>query len=155
DAGYGLLACCCLSESLATTHWSLRRVRVSSRAAEFLTRVLGWSRYIGELLDQISEAAAWLGQNSELRPRSLDALSEEISAILRRHDTDAPAATAILRLRRREILRLALGSVAGPLPLSDLAQGLTDVTTATIDGLLRTVRRGDGLGSDSLEFAVI
>ncbi|GHD39587.1 bifunctional [glutamine synthetase] adenylyltransferase/[glutamine synthetase]-adenylyl-L-tyrosine phosphorylase [Mycetocola manganoxydans] len=155
DPDYGLLAFRRLSESLGTTHWFLRMLRDSSSVAEKLTRVLSGSRYIGELLDQIPEAVAWLEQDSELRPRSLDALSEEISAILRRHDTDAPAATAIRRLRRREILRLALGSVAGPLPLSDLAQGLTDVTTATIDGLLRTIRRGDGLGTDSLEFAVI
>ena len=34
-------------------------------------------------------------------------------------------------------------------------RGLTDVTTATIEGLLRAIRRADGLGSDALEFAVI
>lgn len=155
DPDYGLLAFRRLSESLGGTHWFLRMLRDSSGVAEKLTRVLSGSRFIGELLDQIPEAAAWLEHDSELRPRPLDALTEEISAILRRHDTDAPAATAIRRLRRREILRLALGSVTGTLGLTDLAQGLTDVTTATIDGLLRTVRRADGLGEDVLEFAVI
>lgn len=155
DPDYGLLAFRRLSESLGGTHWFLRMLRDSSGVAEKLTRVLSGSRFIGELLDQIPEAAAWLEHDSELRPRPLDALSEEISAILGRHDTDAPAAKAIRRLRRREILRLALGSVTGTLSLADLAQGLTDVTTATIDGILRTVRRGDGFGPESLEFAVI
>ena len=155
DPDYGLLAFRRLSESLGTTHWFLRMLRDSSGVAEKLTHVLSGSRYIGELLDQIPEAAAWLEQAAELRPRSLVTLHDEISAILGRHDSDAAAATAIRRLRRRELLRLALGSVTGTLPLSDLAQGLTDVTTATIDGLLRTIRRTDGLDEDSLEFAVI
>lgn len=155
DPDYGLLAFRRLSESLGTTHWFLRMLRDSSGVAEKLTHVLSGSRFIGELLDQIPEAAAWLEQPAELRARSLGALQEEITAILGRHDTDDPAARAIRRLRRREILRLALGSVTGDLQLSDLASGLTDVTTATIEGLLRTIRRADGLGSDSLEFAVI
>lgn len=155
DPDYGLLAFRRLSESLGGTHWFLRMLRDSSGVAEKLTRVLSGSRFIGELLDQIPEAAAWLEHDSELRPRPLDALTEEISAILGRHDTDAPAAKAIRRLRRREILRLALGSVTGTLSLTELAQGLTDTTTATIDGVLRTVRRADGLGPDALAFAVI
>ena len=155
DPDYGLLAFRRLSESLGGTHWFLRMLRDSSGVAEKLTRVLSGSRFIGELLDQIPEAAAWLEDDTELRPRTLDALTEEISAILGRHDTDDPAAKAIRRLRRREILRLALGSVAGTLALADLAHGLTDVTTATIDGLLSTVRRADGLGPDALDFAVI
>lgn len=155
DPDYGLLAFRRLSESLGGTHWFLRMLRDSSGVAEKLTRVLSGSRFIGELLDQIPEAAAWLEHDSELRPRTLDALTEEISAILGRHDTDAPAAKAIRRLRRREILRLALGSVTGTLSLTELAQGLTDTTTATIDGVLRTVRRADGLGPDALAFAVI
>ncbi|MET0887609.1 MAG: bifunctional [glutamine synthetase] adenylyltransferase/[glutamine synthetase]-adenylyl-L-tyrosine phosphorylase [Mycetocola sp.] len=155
DPDYGLLAFRRLSESLGTTHWFLRMLRDSSGVAEKLTHVLSGSRFIGELLDQIPEAAAWLEHEAELRPRSLATLDEEIGAILGRHDTDVPAAKAIRRLRRREILRLALGSVTGTLPISELAQGLTDVTTATIGGLLRIVRRTDGLGADSLEFAVI
>jgi glutamate-ammonia-ligase adenylyltransferase len=155
DPDYGLLAFRRLSESLGTTHWFLRMLRDSSGVAEKLTHVLSGSRFIGELLDQIPEAAAWLEQDAELRPRSLATLDDEISAILGRHESDAPAAKAIRRLRRREILRLALGSVAGTLPISELARGLTDVTTATIGGLLRTIRRAEGLGEDSLEFAVI
>ncbi|MET1051751.1 MAG: bifunctional [glutamine synthetase] adenylyltransferase/[glutamine synthetase]-adenylyl-L-tyrosine phosphorylase [Mycetocola sp.] len=155
DPDYGLLAFRRLSESLGGTHWFLRMLRDSSGVAEKLTRVLSGSRYIGELLDQIPEAAAWLEHDSELAPRPIDALTDEITSILTRHESAESAAKAIRRLRRREILRLALGSVAGTLTLSELATGLTDVTTATIDGLLRTIRRSDGLGSDALEFAVI
>src|SRR5690606_8459741 len=72
-----------------------------------------------------------------------------------RHDTDAAAAQAIRRVRRREILRLALGGVLGVIELPELSSGLTDITTATIRGLLRLIRRTDGLGDEDLEFAVI
>ena len=155
DPDYGLIAFRRLSESLGGTHWFLRTLRDSSGVAERLTRVLSGSRFIGELLDQIPEAAAWLADNNDLRPRSLSAIEDEMSAILARHDTDDAAALAIRRVRRREILRLALGGVLGVTDLRDLSRGLTATTTGTIRGLLRLIRRTDGLGESDLEFAVI
>ncbi|PWC08071.1 bifunctional [glutamine synthetase] adenylyltransferase/[glutamine synthetase]-adenylyl-L-tyrosine phosphorylase [Mycetocola zhujimingii] len=155
DPDYGLIAFRRLSESLGGTHWFLRTLRDSSGVAERLTRVLSGSRYIGELLDQIPEAAAWLADNNDLHGRSLAAIEDEMTAILARHDTDAAAAKAIRRVRRREILRLALGSVLGVIELPELSRGLTDITTGTIRALVRLIRRTDGLGEDSLEFAVI
>ncbi|AWB86521.1 bifunctional [glutamine synthetase] adenylyltransferase/[glutamine synthetase]-adenylyl-L-tyrosine phosphorylase [Mycetocola zhujimingii] len=155
DPDYGLIAFRRLSESLGGTHWFLRTLRDSSGVAERLTRVLSGSRYIGELLDQIPEAAAWLADNNDLHGRSLAAIEDEMWAILARHDTDAAAAKAIRRVRRREILRLALGSVLGVIELPELSRGLTDITTGTIRALVRLIRRTDGLGEDSLEFAVI
>ncbi|MFU8947916.1 bifunctional [glutamine synthetase] adenylyltransferase/[glutamine synthetase]-adenylyl-L-tyrosine phosphorylase [Mycetocola zhadangensis] len=155
DPDYGLIAFRRLSESLGGTHWFLRTLRDSSGVAERLTRVLSGSRFIGELLDQIPEAAAWLADNNDLRARSLTAIEDEMKAILARHDTDAAAAQAIRRVRRREILRLALGGVLGVIELPELSSGLTDITTATIRGLLRLIRRTDGLGDEDLEFAVI
>lgn len=155
DPDYGLIAFRRLSESLGGTHWFLRTLRDSSGVAEKLTRVLSGSRFIGELLDQIPEAAAWLADNNDLRARSLSAIEDEMSAILARHDTDDAAALAIRRVRRREILRLALGGVLGVTELRELSRGLTAITTGTIRGLLRLIRRTDGLGEADLEFAVI
>jgi len=155
DPDYGLLAFRRLSESLGGTHWFLRMLRDSSGVAERLTRVLSGSRYIGELLDQIPEASAWLEDDRELKPRSLTTLRDEASSILRRHADAEPAAKAIMRMRRRELLRLAISSVLGVVELQQLGAGLTDVTTATLDGVLRAIRRRDGLGPDALEFAVI
>jgi glutamate-ammonia-ligase adenylyltransferase len=155
DPDYGLIAFRRLSESLGGTHWFLRTLRDSSGVAERLTRVLSGSRFIGELLDQIPEAAAWLADDNDLHARSLSAIEDEMRAILARHDTDAAAAQAIRRVRRREILRLALGGVLGVIELPEISTGLTDVTTATIRGLLRLIRRTSGLGDSDLEFAVI
>ncbi|MCP2030767.1 glutamate-ammonia-ligase adenylyltransferase [Okibacterium sp. HSC-33S16] len=155
DPDYGLIAFRRLSESLGGTHWFLRTLRDSSGVAQRLTRVLSGCRFIGELLDQIPEAAAWLADNKDLHPRSLTAIEDEMRAILARHDTDAAAAQAIRRVRRREILRLALGGVLGVTELPELSSGLTDITTATIRGLLRLIRRADGVGEADLEFAVI
>ncbi|GGE87934.1 bifunctional [glutamine synthetase] adenylyltransferase/[glutamine synthetase]-adenylyl-L-tyrosine phosphorylase [Mycetocola zhadangensis] len=155
DPDYGLIAFRRLSESLGGTHWFLRTLRDSSGVAERLTRVLSGSRFIGELLDHIPEAAAWLADDSDLHSRSLSAIEDEMRAILARHDTDAAAAQAIRRVRRREILRLALGGVLDVIELPELSRGLTDITTATIRGLLRLIRRTEGLGENDLEFAVI
>ena len=154
DPDYGLLAFRRLSESLGESHWFLRMLRDSSGAAERLTRVLSGSRFIGELMDRIPESAAWLAGDEDLLPRSSTALGEEIAAILRRHDSPDTAAAAIRAVRRREVLRLAMSSTVGMLDVQGLAAGLTDVSTATLAGLLGAVRRIGGLGAD-IEFAII
>lgn len=154
DPDYGLLAFRRLSESLGESHWFLRMLRDSSGAAERLTRVLSGSRFIGELMDRIPESAAWLAGDEDLLPRPSTALGEEIAAILRRHDSPDTAAAAIRAVRRREVLRLAMSSTVGMLDVQGLAAGLTDVSTATLAGLLGAVRRIGGLGAD-IEFAII
>ena len=90
DPDYGLLAFRRLSDALGKTHWYLRMLRDSSDAAQRLTRVLSGSRFVGELLERIPEAVAWLEDVEELRPRSLAALRDETRAVLaRHHDVDA------------------------------------------------------------------
>jgi len=154
DPDYGLLAFRRLSESLGDSHWFLRMLRDSSGAAERLTRVLSGSRFIGELMDRIPESAAWLAGDEDLLPRSRAALDEEIAAILRRHDSTDSAAAAIRAVRRREVLRLATSSTVGLLDVQRLAAGLTDISSATLTGLLGAIRGVGGVGG-GIEFAII
>ncbi len=164
DPDYGFLAFRRLSDNLGSTYWFLRMLRDSSGAAERLTRVLSGSRYIGELLEKIPEAVAWLEDEDDLQPRPLKALRDETSAVLGRHES-ADAAAAILRAaRRREMLRLAFASLLGQINLDQLGQGLTDVNATYIQGVIAAIRGGElsdpaqstaSASPDGIEFAVI
>jgi glutamate-ammonia-ligase adenylyltransferase len=114
--------------------------------------VLSGSQFVGALFERIPEAAAWLENEDELRPRQLGQLLDESQATLARHSGDEDAAALALRTaRRREVLRLALASIVGAITIDELAQGLTDVTTAILSGALALVHRyGDGI-----EFGIV
>ncbi|MER3390024.1 MAG: bifunctional [glutamine synthetase] adenylyltransferase/[glutamine synthetase]-adenylyl-L-tyrosine phosphorylase [Microcella sp.] len=152
DPDYGLLAFRKLSEALGESYWFLRMLRDSSGAAERLTKVLAASRYVGGLFERIPEGAAWLENDDELRPRSLDALLEETYATVARHEGDDDAAAKALRTaRQREILRLALSGILDVSTIQEVGRGLTAVTTALLTGVLSLVHPDD----DGIEFAII
>lgn len=156
DPDYGLLAFRRISERLGDTPWFLRMLRDSSGAAESLTRLLSSSRYVGELMEWIPESVAWLDGAEKLRPRSWAALDEEARAIQTRHTTTTGALTAVRALRRRELLRTAMGSVLDVLTIGDVAAALTGITEATIQAALRAVRREVvGPEDDDLDFSII
>ena len=156
DPDYGLLAYRRISERLGDTPWFLRMLRDSSGAAERLTHVLSGSRYIGELMEWIPESVAWLDSEDQLRPRSGVALQEEARAIQTRHETIGDAMRAVRNLRRRELLRLAFGTILGTLTIEELAEGLTTVSEVTIQATLRAVRREIVPPEDAaLDFSVI
>ncbi|WP_431806145.1 bifunctional [glutamine synthetase] adenylyltransferase/[glutamine synthetase]-adenylyl-L-tyrosine phosphorylase [Microbacterium paraoxydans] len=156
DPDYALLAFRRISERLGDTSWFLRMLRDSSGAAESLTRLLSSSRYIGELLEWIPESVAWLDSTERLRPRGGAALDEEARAIQTRHETVADALRAVRALRRRELLRTAMGAVLDVLTIEEVATALTDITAATIQAGLRAVMREVVPPEDAaLDFAVI
>lgn len=152
DPDYGLLAFRKLSEDLGEAYWFLRMLRDSSGAAERLTSVLSGSRFVGALFERIPEAAAWLENEDELRPRPLDQLLDETRATVARHDGDEEAAALALRTaRRREILRLALAAIVGSITVAELGRALSDITSAILTGALALAHRfGDGI-----EFGII
>ena len=152
DPDHGLLAFRRLSDDLGEAYWFLRMLRDSSAAAQRLTQVLSGSRFVGDLFERIPEAAAWLENDGELRPRSLDVLLEESRATVARHYDDADAAALALRTaRRREILRLAMSGILGTITVEEVGTGLSDITTAILTGVLAIAHRyGDGI-----EFAII
>ncbi|TQO24352.1 bifunctional [glutamine synthetase] adenylyltransferase/[glutamine synthetase]-adenylyl-L-tyrosine phosphorylase [Paramicrobacterium agarici] len=154
DPDYGLLAFRRLSDALGSSHWFLRMLRDSSMVAERLTRVLSSSRYVGELLAAFPESSAWLEDDTELRPIGFPALRDEMRAIFSRHESLERAAKAVLRVRRREILRLALGAILDIDGVTELGPALADVTDATLQGMLRQIR-ATVPGGELLEFAIV
>lgn len=156
DPDYALIAFRRISERLGDTPWFLRMLRDSSGAAESLTRLLSSSRYVGELMEWIPESAAWLDSSELLRPRSGAALDEEARAIQTRHRNVGDALQAVRALRRRELLRTAMGGVLDVLSIEQIATSLTEITDATIQSALRAVRREIvPAEDDALDFAVI
>jgi len=152
DPDYGLLAFRRLSEDLGESHWFLRMLRDSSGAAHRLTQVLSGSRYVGALFERIPEAAAWLENDAELRPRGLDELLDETAATIARHgEAVEAAATALRGARRREVLRVALGAIVGVVSVEELGLALSDATSAMLTGALRLARRDD----DGIEFGIV
>lgn len=147
DPDHGLLSFRRLSDDLGEAYWFLRMLRDSSGAAERLTHVLSGSRFVGDLFERIPEAAAWLENDDELRPRSLSALLDESRATVARHNDDESAAAFALRTaRRREILRLAMAGILGLISVEEIGRGLSDVTTALLTGVLALAHRyGDGI----------
>lgn len=156
DPDYGLLAFRRVSERLGNTPWFLRLLRDSSGAAERLTHALSGSRYIGELMEWIPEAVAWLDSPELLAPRPGHLLQEEARAIQARHESIGETMSAVRALRRRELLRLALAAMVGSVTLEALAQALTTVSEVTIQATLRAVRREVVAPEDAaLDFSVI
>ncbi|MGW8483852.1 bifunctional [glutamine synthetase] adenylyltransferase/[glutamine synthetase]-adenylyl-L-tyrosine phosphorylase [Microbacterium sp. NPDC055903] len=156
DPDYGLIAFRRISERLGDTPWFLRMLRDSSGAAESLTRLLSSSRYVGELMEWIPESVAWLDSTGSLRPRGAAALDEEARAISTRHDGTVEAMRAVRGLRRRELLRTAMGAVLDVLTIEEIATALSEITSATIQAGLRVVRREIvPVEDDALDFAII
>ncbi|MDZ8202355.1 bifunctional [glutamine synthetase] adenylyltransferase/[glutamine synthetase]-adenylyl-L-tyrosine phosphorylase [Microbacterium sp. SSW1-59] len=156
DPDYGLIAFRRLSERLGDSPWFLRMLRDSSGAAEDLTRVLSGSRYVGELMEWIPEAAAWLDDTQRLRPRTGVALQEEARAIQTRHDNVEDAMHSVRGLRRREMLRTAMGGILGVLTIEEIADTLTTINEVTIQATLRAVRREVvPPEDDALDFSII
>jgi glutamate-ammonia-ligase adenylyltransferase len=152
DPDNGLLAFRRLSDDLGEAYWFLRMLRDSSGAAQRLTHVLSASRFVGSLFERIPEAAAWLENDDELRPRSAQLLLEEMHATLARHADDADAAALALRTaRRREVLRLALSAILGFVTIEELGRALSDITTVVLTGVLTLAHPHD----DGIEFAII
>ena len=125
---------------------------IPAPAAQRLTQVLSGSKFVGAIFERIPEAAAWLENDDELRPRPYAVLLEESVAAVARHEGDVDAAALALRTaRRREILRLALGAILGVVTIEDLGKGLSDITTVILSGALSLAHHyGDGI-----EFGII
>jgi glutamate-ammonia-ligase adenylyltransferase len=147
----GLLAFRRLSDDLGEKNWFLRMLRDSSGAASRLARVLGTSGYVTSLFERIPDGAVWLDDGDELIPRSRQSLVDEMDAIAQRYADDLPAGSNALRQsRRRELLRLSMGSILGQIDAQQVGKSLTDLHAAYLHGAVALANIPDGL-----EFAVI
>ena len=152
DPDGGLLAFRHLSDDLGEAYWFLRMLRDSSGAAQRLTQVLSTSGFVQKLFARVPEGAEWLDDDGDLVPRTQESLSDEIQATLTRHGTDEEAAAKALRaLRRRELLRLAMGSMVGVSDTTATAEGLSDLAAEYVGGLVSLALRG----VEGISFSII
>jgi glutamate-ammonia-ligase adenylyltransferase len=115
-----------LSESLGETHWFLRMLRDSSGAAERLMKVLSSSSFIARMLEHIPDSSSWFGDVQSLLPIDKAKLSQEMQAVVERETVEI-AAELLRQIRRREVLRIAIGAVLGELSIEQVSSGLTDL----------------------------
>lgn len=134
---HGLLTFRILSEELGESPWFLRMLRDSAGAAQRLTTVLSGSRYVSDLMELIPESAAWFADETDLQPTPDEVLDAEVLAIVARHHDDHEAARKAIRsMRRREVLRLAIGFVLSTTTIEQVSSGLSGVTGAALSGYL-------------------
>ena len=140
DPDSALLAFRRLSEDLGESPWYLRMLRDASGAAERMTQVLSNSKLATSLFERIPEAAAWFENVEELQPLPGAEITDEVEALLDRHEALDSAAGGIRAIRRRETLRIALGAVLGELTIDQVATGLTDLTEAYLRGMVLAIK---------------
>ena len=156
DPDSALLAFRRLSENLGESHWYLRMLRDSTGAAERLSIALSNSRLATALLELIPEGAAWFEDPDQLTPASLEDLTEQSLSLASRHDDLDDFAKAVRHIRRRETLRLALGSVVGELSINGVSQGLSDLTEWYLTTLSKAIQSSlsKELGQD-VDFGIV
>lgn len=137
----GLLAFRKISDELGTTHWFLKKLRDESEGAQQLAQVLASSVYVADLLIRAPESVSIFGDDDELQPRTLDQLLAEMQSAVKRHQ-GSDAIAAVRRVRRRELLRIAVCDVLGRLTISQSGIALTELTIATLEASLAAVSKG-------------
>ncbi|HHT12542.1 MAG TPA: bifunctional [glutamine synthetase] adenylyltransferase/[glutamine synthetase]-adenylyl-L-tyrosine phosphorylase [Propionibacterium sp.] len=138
---FGLLAFRQLSESLGATSWYLRALRDEGYMAQRLARVASSSRYVVDLLKRAPEHIRMLASTDDLRPRSVDELTDAMSRAVARYDDLEQATSSVRALRRAELCRVALSDVLGHADLAAVGTALSDLASATVDAGLELARR--------------
>lgn len=141
DPDFGLIAYRRISEANRDTPWFLRLLRDGSDAAERLTSIISRSRFAADLIEVVPDSVSWLEDDALLRPLSMQSLTEEMNALVKRRPHAHQAAEAIKGVYRREVLRLAMGKLVAVLDDFDVSQGLNSVVTALLQSLLAIVKR--------------
>ncbi|GAA1364256.1 bifunctional [glutamine synthetase] adenylyltransferase/[glutamine synthetase]-adenylyl-L-tyrosine phosphorylase [Streptomyces beijiangensis] len=168
DPDAGLLGFRKVSDALGKTPWYLRLLRDEGAAAENLARVLSAGRLAPDLLLRAPEAVALLGDPEGLKPRSHQALEQEVLSAVGRAETAEGAVASVRGVRRRELFRTAAGDLIGsygteenpaeedPGALVDrVGNAVTDLNAATLSGALRAAVRAEWGDTLPTRFAVI
>ncbi|MEY4418611.1 MAG: hypothetical protein RIQ88_1049, partial [Actinomycetota bacterium] len=153
DPDNALVAFRRLSENLGESHWYLRMLRDSSGAAERLTQVLANSKFATNLFELVPEAAAWLEDPASLQPKTEIELESEAQSIHARHASLEEFANSVRNIRRREMLRLVIGSVLSETQLEEVSQGLSHLTSWYLKTLTSAIV--SDLGSPSIDFGIV
>jgi glutamate-ammonia-ligase adenylyltransferase len=137
----GLLAYRQVSEKLGATPWYLRLLRDEGPVALRLSRLLGLSRYVTDLLARDPEALRLLADDAELAPRAADVLRDGFAAAAARHSEPSAAISVVRALRRRELFRIACADLLGLVDIGAVGAALADVTDATLAAALAVTNR--------------
>ncbi|WP_448072297.1 bifunctional [glutamine synthetase] adenylyltransferase/[glutamine synthetase]-adenylyl-L-tyrosine phosphorylase [Georgenia yuyongxinii] len=155
----GLLSFRKLSETMGTTHWYLKLLRDSGVAAQRLAQVLSTSRYAAEALARLPEAVAWLDDDAELAARGESTLAGELTALQARRDRPVAGVMVARYLRRRELLRAAVGEVLGTGGFDRSAGIVTTAADVALQGALRVAvaeaTAEAGLGAPPSRYLVV
>ncbi len=135
DPDAGLFGFRRISETLGRTPWYLRTLRDEGEVAERMARLLSASRYATSLLET-EPAGVKLLTTEEMRPRDRPTLEAEMLATGGRQDNRGAAITQVRAIRRRELLRVAAGDLAGMLSVTEVGEALTATTCATLEAAL-------------------
>ena len=85
--------------------------------SENLARILASSRYAVQLMMRAPQTVQLLSDAEQIAPREGEEIAREMRATASRHYDPAMAAKAIRAVRRRELLRLAMGDLLGEIGL--------------------------------------
>ncbi|MFC7406037.1 bifunctional [glutamine synthetase] adenylyltransferase/[glutamine synthetase]-adenylyl-L-tyrosine phosphorylase [Georgenia alba] len=133
----GLLAFRKLSEVIGGTPWYLKLLRDSGEMPRRLAQVLSTSRYVADALGRLPEAVAWLDEVGELSPRTPEGLAAELKALQARRSDPFEKVLAGRYLRRRGLLRAAIGDVLGMGEPTRSAALITEAADVALQGALR------------------
>jgi glutamate-ammonia-ligase adenylyltransferase len=137
DPDAGLLGFRRISEALGTTTWYLRLLRDEGEVAERMARLLATSRYATDLLQREPQGVRVLAES--LRPLPGVTLLAEMRSIAGRQPDAVSGVRAIRAVRRRELLRIAAGSLVADTDVGEVGGGLSALTDATIEAALEVV----------------
>ena len=159
DPDSALLAFRRLSENLGESHWYLRMLRDSSGAAERLSIALSNSKLATALLELIPEGAAWFEDPAALQPQTLEQLNEQSESLATRHKDLDEFAKSIRHIRRRETLRLALGSVVGELNIANVSFGLSELSewylASLTNAIISSMQETGEYSIEILDFGIV
>lgn len=141
DPDAGLLGYRQVSEALQETPWYLRLLRDDAKVADRLTRLLGASRYLADLLVRDPEALRLLSDDALLIPRPREAVRAALSAAVARNAEPAVAIAAIRAVRRHELARIASADLLDQLDVAAAGDALSTVAAATLDAALEVATR--------------
>ncbi|MCL8026400.1 bifunctional [glutamine synthetase] adenylyltransferase/[glutamine synthetase]-adenylyl-L-tyrosine phosphorylase [Nocardioides bruguierae] len=158
DPDGGLFGFRRISESLGQTPWYLALLRDEGQVAERLARVLATSKYATSLLEHEPQGLRVLA-DTDLGPRPLEPMLEEMRAAAARREEPEAAVRALRAVRRRELFRLAAADSLGLVDVEQVGAALSRLTDATLETALTVVERAvlaaRGLETAPTRFAVI
>jgi glutamate-ammonia-ligase adenylyltransferase len=142
----GLFSFLRLGEALSGRVDTLGTLRDNPPGLEFLAKVLGSGRLLGEVLSHVPEEVQTIADpRGPGDPKSRERLVREAVASLEWRDP-ARRLDGLRRFKRREMLRVALADLAGTADVSVVGTGLANLADACLDA---------ALGEAPLPFAVM